>query len=140
MPARMALGRSANITAPGGEREKNMEQTITCISCPVGCRLKVAVENGQVTSVSGSGCNRGVVYARQECVAPTRVVTAVVKLANRAMPLSVKTQAPIPKEKIFDCMEALNALTLHAPVALGDVVCDNICGTGVNIVATKPVP
>ena len=31
-----------------------MEQQITCINCPVGCRLQVVLENGQVVSVSGN--------------------------------------------------------------------------------------
>lgn len=55
-----------------------MEHLITCINCPVGCRMQVTVENGEVTGVSGNSCNRGVTYAKQECVAPMRMVTAVV--------------------------------------------------------------
>ena len=116
-----------------------MEQTITCVSCPVGCRLKVAVENGEVASVSGNGCNRGIAYAKQESIAPRRMVTAVVKLQNRAMPLSVKTGAPIPKEKIFDCMREITSLRLDAPVRIGQVVLHNVCGTGVDVSATKNV-
>ena len=34
-----------------------MEQQITCINCPVGCRLQVVVENGEVKSVTGNSCN-----------------------------------------------------------------------------------
>lgn len=47
-----------------------MEQTITCINCPMGCRMTVQVENGQVVSVSGNVCKRGERYAHQECIAP----------------------------------------------------------------------
>ena len=39
---------------------------ITCINCPVGCRLNVELENGQVVSVTGNTCKRGETYARQE--------------------------------------------------------------------------
>ena len=116
-----------------------MEQTITCISCPVGCRLRVTLENGAVTEVSGQSCNRGVTYAKQECVAPTRMVTAVVTLSNSPMPLSVKTEAPIPKERIFDCMGEISRVLLNAPVKIGQVVCENVCGTGVNVIATKNI-
>lgn len=116
-----------------------MEQTITCISCPVGCRLRVSMENGEVTKVAGNSCNRGIAYARQECVAPTRMVTAVVKLENRDMPLSVKTKEPIPKAEIFRCMEALEGVKLSAPVHMGQVVCADVCGTGVDVIATKAV-
>ena len=111
-----------------------MEQQITCINCPVGCRLQVVLENGQVVSVSGNSCKRGEIYAKQECTAPTRMVTAAVPLQNRKTPVSAKTRTPIPKEKIFDCMAALNA-----PVHMGDVICPNVCGTGVDVIATRTV-
>lgn len=116
---------------------KSME--ITCILCPVGCRLQVAVEDGQVTGVTGNGCKRGPGYALQECVAPRRMVTAVVAVANRRTPLSVKTRGLIPKSKILDCMRQLSLLTLRAPVRMGDVVCPDVCGTGVDVIATKTV-
>ena len=54
--------------------------------------------------------------------------------------VSVKTSADIPKGKIFDCVKELQAIDLTAPVAIGDVVIENVCGTGVSIVATKNVP
>ena len=116
-----------------------MERQITCINCPVGCRLQVVVENGEVVSVSGHGCKRGDTYARQECVAPARMVTAASPVANRKTPVSVKTRTPIPKEKIFACMEALSALSVNAPIKMGQVVLADVCGTGVDVIATKNV-
>lgn len=116
-----------------------MEQQITCINCPVGCRLQVVLENGQVVSVSGNSCKRGETYAKQECTAPTRMVTTAVPLQNRKTPVSAKTRTPIPKEKIFDCMAALGNLELNAPVRMGDVICPDVCGTGVDVIATRTV-
>ena len=29
---------------------------ITCINCPMGCRMRVEVEEGRVVSVSGNAC------------------------------------------------------------------------------------
>ena len=116
-----------------------MEQIITCISCPVGCRMTVQVEGGAVTSVTGNTCKRGETYARQECVAPERVVTAVIPVEGSPMPLSVKTRTPIPKAKIQACMAALAQVRLTAPVAMGDVVLPDVCGTGVDVIATKSV-
>ncbi len=112
---------------------------ITCINCPVGCRMQVTVENGKVVSVTGNSCKRGHDYALQECVSPQRMVTAVVTVANRKTPVSVKTRAPIPKASIFDCMARLSGLTLNAPIRMGDVVCPDVCGTGVDVIATKSV-
>ena len=112
---------------------------ITCINCPVGCRLNVTLENGQVTSVTGNTCKRGEVYARQECVDPQRMVTAVIPVKGSAMPLSVKTRTPIPKKLIAACMKELAAVQLTAPIAAGSVILPNVCGTGVDIIATKSV-
>ena len=116
-----------------------MEHQITCINCPVGCRMTVVVEDGKVVSVTGNTCKRGVAYAEQECVAPQRMVTAVVTVAGRKTPVSVKTRTPIPKEQIFACMKQLSQLTLNAPVHMGDVVLADVCGTGVDVIATKTV-
>lgn len=116
-----------------------MEQIITCISCPVGCRMTVTLENGAFVSVTGNTCKRGEVYARQECVAPERMVTAVIPVKGAAMPLSVKTRTPIPKAKINACMQALAQVEITAPVHMGDVVLPDVCGTGVDIIATKSV-
>ena len=52
---------------------------------------------------------------------------------------SVKSEAALPKDKIFECMNEINKVVLKAPVKIGDVVVENILGTGVNIVATKNI-
>ena len=112
---------------------------ITCINCPVGCRLAVELENGQVVSVTGNTCPRGVTYAKQECVDPLRMVTAVVPVKGSTAPLSVKTKSPIPKKLISACMKELANAELTAPIAAGSVVVANVCGTGVDVIATKSV-
>ncbi len=116
-----------------------MEQVITCINCPIGCRMTVNVENGEVVSVTGNSCKRGLEYAAQESVAPKRMVTAVVAVAGRKTPVSVKTRTPIPKAEIFACMRAIEALRLSPPVRMGDVVCPDVCHSGVDVIATKTV-
>ncbi len=116
-----------------------MEHNITCISCPVGCRMQVVVEDGQVVSVTGNTCKRGVTYATQECRAPQRMVTAVVTVKNSRMPLSVKTKDTIPKQDIAQCMKEIEALDLVAPIKIGQVILENVCGSGVPVIATKSV-
>lgn len=116
-----------------------MEQTITCISCPVGCRMTVVIEDGKFVSVTGNTCKRGEIYAKQECIAPERMVTAVVPVEGSFMPLSVKTRTPIPKAEIKNCMKALSEVQLKAPIKAGTVVLPDVCGTGVDIIATKHI-
>lgn len=112
---------------------------MTCISCPIGCRMEVLVEDGKVTSVKGNACPRGLKYANQEAVSPQRIVTAVVQVSGSEMPLSVKTQDTIPKAKIFECMRAIHDLELTAPIKIGTVVIENVCDSGVNVIATKNI-
>ena len=100
---------------------------LTCINCPVGCRLQVEIQNGEVIRVTGNQCKRGEKYARQECIAPQRMITAVIPVAGSKMPLSVKTRTPIPKKDIAACMKELAALKVEAPVRMGDVICANVC-------------
>ena len=112
----------------------------TCICCPLGCRIEVALdENGQVSEVSGYTCKRGADYAAQEAVAPERMVTAVLCVSGCLEPVSVKTQRPVPKAAMKDVLAAVAALRLDAPVAAGDVLIEDVCGTCVAVVATKSV-
>ena len=117
-----------------------MKQELICIGCPMGCQLTAEVENGVVTQVSGNTCKRGDAYARRECVAPARTVTGTVAIEGAAAPvLPVRTDGEVPKAQVFAVAEALRTATAHAPVAIGDVVLPNVCGTGVNVVATRPM-
>lgn len=118
-----------------------MEQKIlTCIGCPLGCQITVELKNKEVIMVSGNTCKRGDDYARKEVTSPTRIVTSTVKVCGgNASVVSVKTQSDIPKDKIFDCVKALKEVVVQAPIIIGDVVLENVAGTGVDIVATKAV-
>lgn len=117
-----------------------MQQTITCINCPVGCRMTAEMNEKHDLQVKGAGCSRGITYAKQEAISPMRMVTAVVSVPNCTLPLSVKTAAPIPKDKIFDCMKAIESVKLSTPVHMGDVICMDVCGTGVDVVSTRDLP
>jgi CxxC motif-containing protein len=101
--------------------------------------MQVDAVNGSVSHVSGHACKRGETYAAQEAVNPLRMVTAVVNIKRGAVPLSVKTRDPIPKKEIFACMKAIGALRISAPVTMGQVLIENVCGSGVPVVATKDV-
>lgn len=117
------------------------KRELTCIGCPLGCTVTVTLENGQITGVAGNTCKRGDDYARKEVTHPTRIVTSSVCVAGGIAPMvSVKTRNDIPKDKIFDCVRALKGLTVDAPVSIGDIVLENVAGTGVDVIATKAVP
>ncbi len=111
---------------------------ITCINCPVGCRMTVSLsDKGSFISVSGNTCPRGAKYAEQECTQPLRVLTAVIPVSGSITPLSVKTSAPVPRELIGDIMHALSDVSVSLPVDIGDVILHDVLGSGADIVATR---
>ena len=111
---------------------------LTCIGCPMGCQLTAAMEDGAVTSVTGNTCPRGDAYARKECVAPARTVTGTVRCTGGCAPVvSVRTAGEVPKEKMLDVARAFASASARLPVRQGDVILSNVCGTGVDVVATK---
>ena len=115
-----------------------MEQTITCINCPVGCRMTVMLsEQGDFISVTGNTCPRGAKYAQQECTLPERMITAVIPVAGRETPLSVKTASPVPKKLIYDIMNELSSVQVSVPVSIGQVILPDVLHTGVDIIATR---
>ena len=117
------------------------QRDLICICCPLGCPMTVTLENGQVAHVQGNSCKRGELYGQKECTHPTRTVTSSVRVTGGVLPLvSVKTAQDIPKEKIWACMEELKTIRVPAPVKLGDIVCKNIAGTNVDLIATKSIP
>ncbi len=112
-------------------------KSFICINCPLGCPLTVEMEDGKVVSVSGNTCKRGEAYARKETTAPARTVTSTVKVINGERPVvAVRTKGDIPKGMIFECMKAINSAEITAPVHIGDVVIADVCGTGVDVVAS----
>ena len=115
-----------------------MKKEIICTVCPRGCHIQVEGEGDKVLSVEGQGCKRGLEYATAEFAHPVRILTTLVKLAgvqNDLLP--VRSSQPVPKEKLFECMDVIRATTVKLPVKRYDVIVPNICGTGVDIVATK---
>ena len=109
---------------------------LICIVCPKGCHLKVDENNDY--AVTGSGCPRGAEYGKAELTNPTRVVTSTVRCVGGIYPrCPVKTDGVIPKGKMFEVMEALSHVELTAPVVVGQVVIENVCGTGVNVVSAR---
>lgn len=114
-----------------------MEKELICIVCPMGCHLKVNLEENKV---AGNTCPRGAAYGIKELTNPVRVVTSTVKVKDgihRVLP--VKTKEAIPKELTFKCMEILSSIEVQAPVKVGQTIVENILDTGVDVVAARNI-
>lgn len=115
-----------------------MCKELICITCPQGCHLTVHPDHDY--AVSGNSCPRGAEYGKSELLHPVRVLTSTVRLEGGPGPrLNVKSSRPIPKELLFRAMEEVNRVVAVCPVRAGDVLMENLCGTGISLVAAKTV-
>ena len=107
-----------------------------CIECPKGCHLKV----DDALNVTGNTCPRGLKYAINEITCPKRVITSTVVIKSKLVSrLPVMSENELPKEKMFDVVNEIAKVRLEAPVKCRDVIIENVCDTGVNIIATRTI-
>ncbi len=113
-----------------------------CIGCPLGCRLEVDEDShGDIIEIRGSSCRKGDRYAEQEHTDPRRNVTTTVAISGGLWPrLPVKTAGDIPKDLVRIACEELRKVRLEAPAKMGDVVVEDLLGTGCAVVVTRDMP
>lgn len=136
-----------------------MARNLTCIVCPLGCRLTVTdpAETGDASAgsalvVSGNRCARGAAYAEEEIRAPKRMVTATCRIASagtagaggagrfdRPRRVPVKSSAPCPREYVDELIADIYALSVGAPVARGARLIENWKGRGIDVVAARSI-
>ncbi|EAX47272.1 protein of unknown function DUF1667 [Thermosinus carboxydivorans Nor1] len=115
-----------------------IKRRISCIVCPLSCEGEIILEGEQITAVTGFTCPRGQQYAREEVTAPKRMLTTTVRVVGGQLPLlPVVSKGPLPKDKIVACARFLSTVTVTAPVSEGNIICENILGLGVDIVASR---
>ena len=123
-----------------------MSEELTCITCPIGCRLAIDRLSGGELAVTGNRCPRGAVYAREELLAPKRTVSATVRVQGAAQSVGgqpsvrripCKTSAPFPKEKVGELLEAIYAKDVPLPVSRGDILINDALGSGIDVVVTR---
>lgn len=113
---------------------------LVCLACEHSCNLTINTYNSQVVSVSGNKCKNGIYYAKKECIVPSRVITTIIYVDNgTSKTVPVKSEIDVPKSLIFNILNELKDLRVNAPINTGDIIKENICNTGINIIATKSV-
>jgi CxxC motif-containing protein len=114
-----------------------IEKKVTCIICPVGCEVIVKGSERAVEELTGFQCKKGKTYATDEYLNPKRILTSTVKVRNYDYAvLPVRSDVPVPKSILFECMEIIKRTIVSAPVKKGQIVIENILGSGANIVAS----
>ena len=108
---------------------------ITCIVCPLGCEITARMDGDNIAELSGQGCKRGEAYARAELADPRRMLTTTMRVKGDGL-VAVKSAQALPKGALMACMEVIKKRIVTAPINIGDVLIEDICGTGVDIIAT----
>ncbi|MBP0969785.1 MAG: DUF1667 domain-containing protein [Oscillospiraceae bacterium] len=110
---------------------------MTCLECPRGCQLSIDEQSLEVT---GNNCPKGEAFARAELTNPMRVLTttAVIESDTDDM-IPVRTKDPIPKNSMFTAMRFIKTLRAKAPINTGDIIIEDLVGTGVPLIATKSI-
>ena len=119
---------------------ERIKKEIICTGCPRGCRIEAVGAGDTVETVTGYTCKRGLEYASAEYAHPVRILTTTVKMKNIENDLlPIRSAKPLPKEKLFACMDVIRKTVVKVPVVCHDVVISNICDTGIDMIATKTV-
>ena len=116
------------------------KKEITCIICPIGCKILVDKKGNKVEITEGNKCKKGINYATNEALNPRRVLTtsALVEYGNWPL-VSVKSSRPIPKDKIFEVLKEIKKIKVKAPIKIGKIIIKNVANTGINIISTKSI-
>jgi len=111
--------------------------TVTCTGCPMGCQVTVSRGPGGDWQMTGAQCPRGEHHARQEITNPVRPLTTLVPVRGSKTPLCVKTSEPVPKSLFRDAINHIHQLDLACPIHIGDILVENLLGTGIAVIATR---
>ncbi|MFP4135977.1 MAG: DUF1667 domain-containing protein [Candidatus Acetothermia bacterium] len=110
----------------------------TCVACPKGCTVEVEFEGDEIKDISGYSCAKGEEYVKSEFHDPRRILTTTVKIKGAKYPrIPVRTETGVPKDELDCCLDKLNDVELEAPVGVGDVVIEDVCGTGIPVVTSR---
>ena len=110
---------------------------IRCIVCPTGCLVHVENVNGELI-ISGHSCKRGEVYAKDEFISPKRILTTTMRVENGFLPLiPVRSDKPIPKDRLRDTLKEIAQTIASAPIKMGDILLENVLSLEINIIASR---
>ena len=117
-----------------------MKRELVCIICPKGCRLSIEYEGNRLTSVNGAVCFKGKEFATSEIADPRRNFVGSVSILNGSFrTLSVKSNRPIPLEKLTHLGKLSHEIVVEAPVEVGDKVATGLLDGEVDLIATRKV-
>ncbi len=112
-----------------------MVKQMVCVVCPKGCLLQLTEDP---FTVSGNHCKRGEKYAWDEIHHPLRVISSTVAINNALFSrLPVVTKTAVLKDSWPMIMDIIGHIEVEAPIYYGDVIVENIGGSGADLIASR---
>ncbi|MFX0135413.1 MAG: DUF1667 domain-containing protein [Candidatus Hodarchaeota archaeon] len=120
------------------ESSESIVKVIRCIVCPTGCAIQAVGDNKGNVTFEGYTCKRGLEYAEQEYYEPKRILTTTMRVENGVLPLvPVRSNNPIPKDKLKDILKEIAKKIIKPPIKMGDILIENVLGLDANIIASR---
>lgn len=120
------------------ESSQSVIKVIRCIVCPTGCAIQAVDDGKGNVTFEGYTCKRGLEYAQQEYYEPKRILTTTMRVENGLLPLvPVRTNNPIPKDKLKEVLKEIAKKTIKPPIKMGDILIENVVGLDANIIASR---
>lgn len=120
-----------------------MKGEFLCVVCPNGCTIDAEFTDKKppkLIAAEGQRCQRGLDWVTQEIEKPMRTIASSVLVRNGDfLTASVRTDKPIPLDKVMKVVEEIRALCLDAPLRSGEVVIEQPLGVDTNIIVTRSV-
>ncbi len=114
-----------------------MKERITCAICPMACEIDVSENNGDLI-IAGNRCGRGHEFVQKHLDEGDKIVTGRCLLSGGQMSrLPVSTNMKIPGNLVNQVLETIQNTRVQAPVKRGQVIIENIFGTGADVIAQR---
>lgn len=133
------MDKTVDVDARDFGKEVGEKNEFVCVICPNSCRLNVEVLADGSLDVDGFQCKRGLEYAKQEFLEPTRMLITTMRIKGGVLPvIPVRSNKEIPREKMLDAVKAVNENEAQAPVKMHDVLMDDLFGLeGIKVIASR---
>jgi CxxC motif-containing protein len=108
--------------------------------CPVGCSILIDFneETKEIISFSGNECKKGIKFIQEELVRPSRLLTTTIRIDSALCSrLPVRSDIPVPKEKIREMIKEVKKIRINVPVLAGQTIADNFMGLGIKILSSS---
>jgi CxxC motif-containing protein len=120
--------------------DREFKKVITCIECPVGCKLNVKYKNKKITQIDGNQCKKGNKFAETELIDPRRILTTTITIKSVIIKrLPVRSNIPAPKGKILEMAREVKKIKINPPVKMGDIIVKNFLDSGVDIISSASI-